>query len=320
MGHQNAQNLFIVNPIYLGFTDAAYNYQAFEALASRAEAMDILHKTLGHIHEERVINMIKSKHIKWDNHKPPPRMRKHGDPCIACALAKSKRQPDSGRIRVPLEPGSLTYVDVWGPCEVSSLIHENQYTIGFIDAATKRAWLYQSKKKSDILDCIKDYYVHVIAKRRVSHGLKEFIIQSDNGECRSDKIIEYLNSVGGDLWTCCAYTPEIMAFIERLWGIINSMATSMLAEKGLPSEYWDFAQNYALDIYNNIPPSKTPRGQTPKSPNEKYYGVNQDISLDQIFGCRAFAHIPKQIRTKNLNPRATQGFFIGLDRVAILVI
>ena len=123
-------------------------------MASRAESMDILHKTLGHIHEERVINMIKSKHIKWNDHKPPPRIRKHANPCIACALAKSKRH------------GLLTYVDVWGPCEVASLLHENQYTIGFIDAATKRAWLCQSKKKSDTLDCIKDYYVHVIAKCR----------------------------------------------------------------------------------------------------------------------------------------------------------
>ena len=58
---------------------------------------------------------------------------------IACELAKSKRQSHVKKIRVPLEPGSLFYVDVWGPCDTTSLINENVYTIRFIDAATKRA-------------------------------------------------------------------------------------------------------------------------------------------------------------------------------------
>ena len=95
----------------------------------------------------------------------------------------------------------------------------------------------------------------MIAKRRASHGLKDFIIQSDNGECKSDAVKSFLNSVGGELRTCCAYTPETMAFIERLWGIINNMATAMLLDKGLPTTYWEYAQTYALDIYSNIPPT-----------------------------------------------------------------
>ena len=153
------------------------------------------------------------------------------------------------RIRVPITPGSLIYVDVWGPCDTISLINESVYTIGFIDAATKKAWLYQRRKKSDILECLKHFYETVIIKRRASHGLKDFVVQSDNGEFKSDAILKFLHSVGGDRRTCCAYTPEIMAFIERLWGIINSMASAMLIDKGLPEEFWEFAQNYALDIY-----------------------------------------------------------------------
>ena len=53
------------------------------------------------------------------------------------------------------------------------------------------------------------------------------MLQSDNGECKSNEICKYLKSIGGELRTCCAYTPEIMAFIERLWGVINSMASAM---------------------------------------------------------------------------------------------
>ena len=157
-------------------------------------------------------------------------------------------------------------------------------------------------------------YESVIAKRRASHGLKEFVVQSDNGEFVSDKILTFLHKVGGERRTCCAYTPEIMAFIERLWGIINSMASAMLIDKKLDEHYWEFAQNYALDIYNNVPPSKTPKGMEPQSPNEKFYGRKDDISLYKVFGCRAFAHIPKQVRRKNHDARAVQGVFIGLNR------
>ena len=142
------------------------------------------------------------------------------------------------------------------------------------------------------------------------------MIQSDNGEFKSDQILEFLHSVGGERRTCCAYTPEIMAFIERLWGIINSMATAMMVEKQLPEQYWQFAQHYALDIYNNIPPTRTPKGQEPKSPNQKFYGKNDDITIYKVFGCRAFANIPKINRRKNHNARAIQGIFVGLDRTS----
>jgi hypothetical protein len=40
------------------------------------------------------------------------------------------------------------------------------------------------------------------------------------------------------------------------------------------------------------------------------------MTIYQIFGCRAFANIPKQVRRKNLDARAVQGIFVGLDRTS----
>ena len=80
-----------------------------------------------------------------------------------------------------------------------SIRDRNVYTIGFIDAATKRAWLYQRKRKSDIWECIKDFYENVIVKKSDSQGLKDFAIQSDDGECKSDAVCKCLSSVGGEL-------------------------------------------------------------------------------------------------------------------------
>ena len=101
--------------------------------------MDLLHRVLGHVSIERIQEMIQIGMLDWIHESVPVNLRKFSSPCAACALAKSNRQSHTGHIRIPLQPASLFYVDVWGPCEVASLWRENVYTIGFIDAATKRA-------------------------------------------------------------------------------------------------------------------------------------------------------------------------------------
>ena len=131
--------LYVINPMYLNQENPRYDYFAFNASSSKAEAIDLLHKVLGHVNVDRIQQMISIGRVEWNHESNPVNLRRYSSPCVACALAKSKRQSHTGRIRVPLQPGSMFYVDVWGPCEVASLLNENVYTIGFIDAATKRA-------------------------------------------------------------------------------------------------------------------------------------------------------------------------------------
>ena len=139
VARMNETDMYIVNLMYLGMANKDYNYKCFDALASMAEAIDLLHKVLGHISIDRIQELIKTGHIVWSHESPPVNLRKYSSPCIACALAKSRRQSHVKKIRVPTTPGSLICVDVWGPCDTLSLLNEKVYTIGFIDAATKKA-------------------------------------------------------------------------------------------------------------------------------------------------------------------------------------
>ena len=139
------------SPTYLGLCNRKYNYKCYDALATKTEAIDLLHRTLGHVSVQRLEEWVKTGVIDWKHESEPVRFKNYSSPCVSCALAKSKRSPHTKHIVTPLEPGKLFYVDVWGPCETPSLIHSNVYTIGFIDAASKRAWLYQRKRKSCLL-------------------------------------------------------------------------------------------------------------------------------------------------------------------------
>ena len=137
VAHLNAHNLYEVNPMYLGLRNPAYNYECYEANASKVEAVDLLHRTWGHISLDRLQAGINSRHINWSHPSLPVNFRKIGSQCVVCALGKSKRRMFSRPLRHVSVPGSHFYMDVWGPAECPSLLYHNVYMIGFIDAATK---------------------------------------------------------------------------------------------------------------------------------------------------------------------------------------
>ena len=71
------------------------------------------------------------------------------------------------------------------PDETPSLLHTNVYTIGFRDAMSDAIWLYHSKTKGAVIDCVKDLYERVIKPRRIAHDLITCVVQSDNGQFKS---------------------------------------------------------------------------------------------------------------------------------------
>ena len=93
-------------------------------------------------------------------------------------------------------------MDVWGPDDTPSLLNLN---------ISHETWLCHIKSKDAVLDCLNDMYDKVILLKRVNDGLKAFIIQSNNGEFKSNAMLEFLHSVGGERLACCAYSPEAMA-------------------------------------------------------------------------------------------------------------
>ena len=133
----NAQGLYVVNPNYLGLPSSDHNYVCFEALTTKAEAIDLLHRTWGHISFDRLQSGVTSGHIPWSHDSLPVNFRKHSSPCVVCSMSKSKRRSFSGPLRPVTIPASHWYMDVWGPAETPALITQNRYMVGFIDAATK---------------------------------------------------------------------------------------------------------------------------------------------------------------------------------------
>ena len=220
-------------------------------------------------------------------------------------MCKSTRSSFKGKIRTPSVVGAMWYVDVWGPDEVPSLKFGNVYIIGFIEAVSKKAFVYFSSRKVvfDQTKHLVESEIPVLKNRFKDLG--DFIMQSDNGEFRSNIIESFINEKGGKVFHSCSYTPETQAIIERLWRTITELASTMLSVARLPEPYWEEATKYSAFIYNNIPASKSLDG---KSPTELLFKTEKP----ELSRLRAFA--PSDPSVLHIYPRcceALKDFTLG---------
>jgi hypothetical protein len=86
------------------------------------------------------------------------------------------------------------------------------------------------------------------------------------------------------------------------------MARSMLKGKNLSNEYWAEAVACAVYILN-MSPTKIVRGMIPQ---QAWSGKHHSVSHFRVFGCIAYAHVPKQTRSK-LDDKSEKCIFIGYD-------
>ena len=132
------RNLYEIDTTYLGFLEQDRTPLEYSAILSKVEAIDKLHRTLGHVGVQRLEEFVKSGHVKWETATAPTSFKRWASTCPACAMAKSKRLPHTGHLHTPLQAGALWYVDVWGPAETPALNSTNVYSFGFVDAFSRR--------------------------------------------------------------------------------------------------------------------------------------------------------------------------------------
>jgi hypothetical protein len=83
---------------------------------------------------------------------------------------------------------------------------------------------------------------------------------------------------------------------------------SMLKGKNLSNEYWAEAVTYAVYILNRGPTNIV----RDMFPQQAWSGKHHSVSHFRVFGCIAYAHVPKETRSK-LDDKSEKCFFIGYD-------
>jgi len=131
--------------------------------------------------------------------------------------------------------------------------------------------------------------------------------QLDNGrKFVSKKFDNFLHECGIQRQTSAPYTPQQNGVAERANRTIMECAKNMIHAQGLDLEFWAEAVNTVIYIKNRCPtkPLKS------KTPQEAWTDRKPNVSHLRIFGCKAFAHIPDEKRSK-LESKSMPCVFLG---------
>ena len=102
------------------------------------------------------------------------------------------------------------------------------------------------------------------------------------------------------------HTPQQNGVTERKNITLVECARSMLKGKNLSNGFWVEVVRIAVYLKNRSPI----RSLEFKTPFEALYGYKPGVKHLRIFGCKAFAHIPKEDRRK-LDSKSIRCTFIG---------
>ena len=223
--------------------------------------------------------------------------------CGPCAEGKQCRAkfPTSGAKRNDTVLG-LVHSDVCGKVSTQSL-GGAEYFLTFIDDHTRYTWVYVLKRKDQVFNKFQEW--KALVEKSTGQYLKT--LRTDNGgEYTSNEFEEYLTKEGIRHETTVPKHPEQNGVAERMNRTIVETARSMLAEAGLPRKFWAEAVCTAVYLRNRSPTTAV-EGVTPY---EALTGQKPQVNSLRVFGCLAYAHVPKDVRQK-FDSKSRRCIFLG---------
>jgi transposase InsO family protein len=132
-------------------------------------------------------------------------------------------------------------------------------------------------------------------------------LRSDNeGEYKSDKFAQFCRECGMRREFIAPHSPEQNGIAERINRTIRERIVSTLHHSGLSNGFWAEALLTTVHIINMS--SSRPLGS--KIPQELWTQRKPDYGKLRIFGCEAYALVPRDERHK-LESRSRKCIFLG---------
>ena len=270
--------------------------KSHQALASTTiSTIDLWHQRYGHLNHKDLMLLQKNTVVEG-----LPVFKNDHVECEACVLGKQHREEfpihKGKRQREILE---LIHTNVCGPIQTRS-IGGAWYFLIFVDDRSRYSWVYFIRKKSDVFEYFKEFKSMV--EKQTGNYIK--ILKSDQGgEFKSREFNQYCKSNGIQQQFTVPHTPQQNGVAERKNRTLVECAHSMLQSKNISNVFWAEAVVYL----KNRSPTKS---LELKTHFEAFYGYKPKVSHLRVFGCKAFAHIPKDERRK-LDAKSIKCIFIG---------
>lgn len=256
------------------------------------------HRRYGHLGEHSLRKLAKSGLVEQFDYNATNDLG-FCETCVGGKHHRSRFEISESHAKEPLE---LVHSDVCGKMREKS-IGGAEYFLTFTDDKTRYTWVYPLKTK----DLVFDYFLKWKAQVENSSGKKLKALRTDNGgEYTSKNFEAYLKSEGVRHERTIPKTPEQNGVAERLNRTLVESTRSMLLDAKLPNKFWAEAISTAVYLRNRCP-TKAVKGMTPY---ESWHGEKPKVEHLRVFGCDAYAHIPKDERGK-FDPKARKCILLG---------
>jgi hypothetical protein len=149
-----------------------------------------------------------------------------------------------------------------------------------------------------------------MVKNQFNKVIHEFMINA-GGEFKSNELRTFLKELGIDILTSVLHMHQQNSHAERFIRTIVENAQAIHLEACIPQNWWEFAVNYAVHIYNRTPSKHSSNDY--KTLFEILHYMKADVAHLRVFGCGAYVFLPEDVRSNNLSPRLELMTFIGLS-------
>lgn len=254
------------------------------------QPIEIWHLRLGHLNQKAITKLVSRSIGMSIGAARAPTLTMDCEPCLRGAQHKTISSSRGIQATRKLEH---VWTDVKGPL-LDKDIYGFHFFVTFIDEFTRLTVVFPLEKKSDVFNAFKLFEAR--AERMGGPGNSILNIHCDGGgEYMSNEFRAYLRNKGIHVFNTQPYAPEMNSLAERLMRTIIEHASAMLWAARLPIGFWASAVKTAVFLYNRSPHSALLNEMTPF---EAWFGRKPEVGHLKIFGCRAAAHVPDELRSK----------------------
>jgi len=228
--------------------------------------------------------------------------------CKACALGKGSRTAFGHRgLDKGSAPGEVLHMDTFFVPRRDGDRTWMEYGLTIKDAYSGYRWFRRLDTKDeaaprtiDIIQNVQTQTEHKV-KRIYADGGTEFINQTIRAFCHNKGI---------ELHFPPAETQELNGVAERSVRTVKDIARTSLVHAGLQTRFWAYAAEHSTYVSNRLEIAAT----TGMTPFEAMYQRKPSVKHWGVFGCDAFAHVPKGQRGA-FDPKMEACIYLGHDHV-----